>query len=126
MSRLLLSSPLPSPLPSPLSSPSSSFSTFFVFLIPFSLPFSSSLSLSSGFKPLVILHCRHLAPGVVPHDQQSIVDAWQSEGKLYQTPQVRLCVGGECVCVRGRVCWCVFEWVWGEGVCECLCVCECV
>ena len=44
-----------------------------------------------GFKPLVILHCRHLAPGIVPHDQQSIVDAWEAEGKLYQTPQVSLC-----------------------------------
>ena len=63
----------------------------------------------------MILHCRHLAPGVVPYDQQSIVDAWQSEGKLYQTPQVRVyACEGEGVCVREGDGVCVRE---GDGVC---------
>jgi hypothetical protein len=45
-------------------------------------------SFTPGFKPLLILHCRHLAPGVVPEDRRSIVDSWYEEGLLYQTPQV--------------------------------------
>jgi hypothetical protein len=36
----------------------------------------------------LILHCRHLAPGVVPEDRRAIVDSWYEEGLLYQTPQV--------------------------------------
>jgi hypothetical protein len=36
-----------------------------------------------GFKPLLILHCRHLAPGVVPEDRRAIVDRWISEGNIY-------------------------------------------
>lgn len=36
-----------------------------------------------GFKPLLILHCRHLAPGVVPEDRRAIVDRWISEGDQY-------------------------------------------
>lgn len=41
---------------------------------------------SMGYKPLIFLHTRHLAPNMLPREQQPIVQAWKDEGILYVTP----------------------------------------
>ena len=37
-------------------------------------------------KPLVILHCRHLFPDVLPANMVSLVDSWKTQKLLYITP----------------------------------------
>lgn len=39
-----------------------------------------------GCSPLVVLHCRHLYPNVVPKECAHIVKAWEKEGLLLSTP----------------------------------------
>ena len=39
-----------------------------------------------GRKPLVILHCRHLFPDVLPANAVSVVDDWKRQKLLYITP----------------------------------------
>ena len=37
-------------------------------------------------KPLVILHCRHLFPDVLPENMESVVNDWKEQKLLYVTP----------------------------------------
>ena len=39
-----------------------------------------------GYRPLVVLHCRHTMPGVIPRDHLPIVDKWREEKLLLTTP----------------------------------------
>ena len=39
-----------------------------------------------GYRPLIVLHCRHVMPGMVPRDQQGVLDQWRVDDLLHCTP----------------------------------------
>lgn len=45
--------------------------------------------LEQGFRPLLILHSRHIVDGLAPntHDVQAIIKRWRESGRLYHTPK---------------------------------------
>ena len=40
----------------------------------------------AGFKPLLMLHCRHLMHNTVPSDCVHLVQSWRRENLIYETP----------------------------------------
>lgn len=40
-----------------------------------------------GYKPLLVLHCRHLHTKAVPSDCTHLVASWKAENMLYDTPK---------------------------------------
>jgi len=39
-----------------------------------------------GYKPLLMLHCRHLMPSTVPQECLSLVRSWREQNIIYETP----------------------------------------
>jgi len=39
-----------------------------------------------GYKPLVMLHCRHLMPGSVPQEYLPLITSWRDHRLIYETP----------------------------------------
>lgn len=40
----------------------------------------------AGYKPLVMLHCRHLVPKAVPQEYLPLVQSWRDQNIIYETP----------------------------------------
>lgn len=39
-----------------------------------------------GYHPLLVLHCRHLYPNIIPRDYVNVVEEWKSKNILLETP----------------------------------------